>query len=48
MMAICECKFKELTDEESDENDNIYKDFVNYFNKILNQVNLAVMECYKE
>ena len=48
MMAICECKFKELTNEENEENENIYKDVVNEVNKILNQVNLAVMECYKD
>ena len=39
MMAICECKFKELTDEEIDEEDNIYKDVVNEVNKILDEVN---------
>ena len=48
MMAICECKFKELTDEEDDENDNIYKDVVKEVNKILSEVNLEVMECYKD
>ena len=46
MMAICECKFKEITDEEDD--DNIYKEVVDQFNEILNQVNFAVMECYKD
>ena len=48
MMAICECKFKELTDEKDDENDNIYKDVVKEVNKILSEVNLEVMECYKD
>ena len=48
MMAICECKFKELTDEENEGDENIYKDVVNEVNKILNQINLAVLECYKD
>ena len=48
MMAICECKYKNLTDEESNEDDNIYINVVNEVNKILNQVNLEVMECYKD
>ena len=39
---------KELTNEETDEEDNIYKDVVNEVNKILDEVNLAVMECYKD
>ena len=48
MMAICECKFKEMTDEENEGDENIYKEVVNEVNKILNQVNLAVLECYKD
>ena len=47
MMAICECKFKEISNNDTEE-DNIYMDVVNQFNEILNQVNLAVMECYKD
>ena len=48
MMALCECKYKDLNDENKDENNNIYKDVVNTVNKILDQVNLGVMECYKD
>ena len=48
MMAICECKFKEISNNDTEEEDNIYEDVVNQFNEILNQVNLAVMECYKD
>ena len=47
MMAICECKFKEITDEE-DYDDNVYEVVVYQFNEILNQVNFAVMGCYKD
>ena len=48
MMAICECKFKEITDDDTEEDDNLYKEVINQFNEILNQVNFAVMECYKD
>ena len=47
MMAIYECKFKEITDEE-DYDDNVYEVVVYQFNEILNQVNFAVMGCYKD
>ena len=48
MTAICECKFKNLTLDELEYEDNIYRDVVNEVNKILSQVNLDVMECYKD
>jgi len=48
MTAICECKFKNLTELDSEIEDNIYKDVVEEVNKILSQVNLDVMECYKD
>ena len=48
MTAICECKYKDYTEDDSDDEDNIYKDVVNQVNNILNQVNLAVMGCYKD
>ena len=48
MTSICKCKFKNLTELEFDIEDNIYKDVVNEVNKILSQVNLDVMKCYKD
>jgi hypothetical protein len=48
MIAICECKYKDLTEEDSEGEDNLYKAAVNQFNNILNQVNLLVMECYED
>ena len=48
MTVICECKFKNLTLDELENEDNIYKDVVNEVHKILSQVNLDVMECYKD
>ena len=48
MTAICECKYKDYTEDDADYEDNIYKDMVNQVNNILNQVNLAVMGCYKD
>ena len=48
MMALCECKFKDLNEENTDEDTNIYKEAVNTVNKILEQVNLGVMECYQD
>ena len=48
MMSICECKFKEISDEDSEEEVILYKEVISTFNKILNQVNLDVMKCYKD
>ena len=48
MTAICECKYKELTDDDNDGEINLYKEAVNEVYNILNQVNLAVMECYQD
>ena len=49
MTAICECKFKEMSDdEENDDNSNIYQSAVNEVFNILNQINLAIMACYKD
>ena len=48
MTAICECQFKNLTEMDLEKDDNIYKEVVNEVNKILSQVNLDVMECYKD
>ena len=48
MTAICECKYKDLSEDDPDQENNIYKDVVNQVNNILNQVNLAVMKCYED
>ena len=48
MTAICECKYKEMTDEEEEEDTNLYQDAVNEVYNILNQINLGVMACYKD
>jgi hypothetical protein len=48
MTAICECKFKEMTDEESEESINLYQNAVNEFYNFLNKINLGVMACYKD
>ena len=48
MTAICECKFKAMTDEETEDNENIYQIAVNEFYFFLNQINLAIMACYQE
>ena len=48
MTAICVCKYKELTEDDSDEVDNIYKEAMNEVYDILNQINIAVMGCYKD
>ena len=48
MTAICECKYKEMTDEDSEEDTNLYQNAVNEVYNILNQINLGVMACYKD
>ncbi len=48
MTAICECKFKSMSDEESEDDDSIYQIAVNEFYFFLNQINLAVMGCYQD
>ena len=49
MTAICECKYKEMSEEDEDEdNNNIYQSAVNEVFNILNQINLAIMACYKD
>ena len=48
MTAICECKYKEMTDEEEEDDTNLYQDAVNEVYNILNQINLGVMACYKD
>ena len=48
MIAICGCKYKDLNVDDLEEETNIYKDVVNKVNEILNQINLAVMGCYKD
>ena len=47
MTAICECKYKEMTEEEMKEN-IIYEFAIIEVYNILNQINLAVMACYKD
>ena len=48
MTAICECKYKELTEDDTDIVDNIYKETMNEVYEILNQIKIAVMGCYKD
>ena len=48
MTAICVCKYKELTEDDTDEVGNIYKEAVNEVYDILNKINVAVMACYKD
>ena len=48
MTAICECKFKEMNEEDEEDNSNLYQSAVNEVFNILNQVNLAVLACYKD
>ena len=48
MTAICECQFKEMTDEDEEDDNNIYQSAVNEVFNILHQVNLDVMACYKD
>ena len=48
MTAICECKYKELTEDDTDEIEYIYKEAIDEVYDILNQVNIAVMGCYKD
>ena len=48
MMAICECKYKEMTDEDNEYNNNLYESAVNEVFNILNQINIEVMACYKD
>ena len=48
MTAICQCKYKEMTDEEGLEETNLYQSAVNEVFNILNQINIAVMACYQD
>ena len=49
MTAICTCKYKEMTEDNSEqEENNIYQNAVNEVFDILEQINLAVMACYKD
>ena len=48
MTAICECKYKEMTEEEMEESILIYEFAINEVYNILNQINLSVMACYKD
>ena len=48
MTAICECKYKELIEDDTDEIEYIYKEAIDEVYDILNQVNIAVMGCYKD
>ena len=48
MTAICECKYKEMADEDEDDNSNLYQSAVNEVFNIFNQINIEVMACYKD
>ena len=49
MTAICQCKYKEMTEDSEDEEvKNIYQSAVNEVINILDQINLSVMSCYKD
>ena len=48
MTAICECKYKEMNDDEEDDNSNLYQSAVNEVFNIFNQINIGVMACYKD
>ena len=48
MTAICECKYKEMTDDDEDDNSNLYQSAVNEVFNIFNQINIEVMACYKD
>lgn len=48
MTAICVCKYKELTEDDTDEVGNLYKEAMKEVYDILNQINIAVMGCYKD
>ena len=48
MTAICECKYKEMTDEDGEDDSNLYESAVNEVFNILHQINIEVMACYKD
>ena len=48
MTAICECKYKEMTEDDNEEESNLYESAVNEVFNILDQINLAVMACYSD
>ena len=48
MTAICECKFKEVNEDDDEDDKNLYKSAVNEVFYIFNQINVAVMACYKD
>lgn len=48
MTAICTCKYKEMTEDTEQDEKNIYQSAVNEVFNILDQINLAVMACYKD
>ena len=48
MTAICECKYKEMTEDDTEEETNLYQSAVNEVFNILDQINLAVMSCYED
>ena len=48
MTAICECKYKEMIDEDTEEDINLYQNAVNEVYNILYQIKLRVMACYKD
>lgn len=49
MTAICTCKYKEMTEDNTEQEEkNIYQNAVNEVFDILDQINLAVMACYKD
>ena len=46
--AICKCTYKEMTEDDTDEDTNIYETAVKEVFNILDQINLAVMSCYQD
>ena len=49
MTAICTCKYKEMTEDNIEEEEkNLYQSAVREVFDILEQINLAVMGCYKD
>ena len=46
--AICKCTYKEMTEDDTKEESNIYEAAVKEVFNVLDQINLAVMSCYKD
>jgi len=46
--AICQCTYKEMTEDDTNEESNIYNVAVKKVFSILDQINLAVMSCYQD